>query len=83
MFKLNIECTKDINELRISFADGTSVITTNDANGIESSKIIKQDTYLDTDSDWSNVSQEIIKPPEIIRENKPIKVANELHNFDF
>lgn len=26
MFKLNIECTKDINELHINFADGSSTV---------------------------------------------------------
>lgn len=32
MFKLNIECTKDINELHITFADGTSVVTSGTRN---------------------------------------------------
>ena len=32
MFKLNIECSKDINELHINFSDGSSIITTNTDN---------------------------------------------------
>jgi hypothetical protein len=36
MFKLNIECTKDINELHITFADGTSVVTSNSSSAVVS-----------------------------------------------
>ena len=38
MFKLNIECTKDINELHINFADGTSVITSASNHGMAGNK---------------------------------------------
>lgn len=38
---------------------------------------------LDTDVDFGSVSQEVVKPPEIQTSERPVKVAEELQNFDF
>lgn len=43
----------------------------------------KQEQTLDLDADFGNVSNEVVKPPEIHREERPISVAEELQNFDF
>lgn len=93
MFKLNIECTKDIDELHINFSDGTVTSVTNPEKNVEE-KVhtkVEQPTaapqqkgdFLDIDTDFGGVSQEVIRPPEISREDKPVKVADELQNFDF
>lgn len=42
-----------------------------------------RDQILDLDAEFGGVSQDIIKPPEIQREDRPVKVADELQNFDF
>jgi hypothetical protein len=98
MFKLNIECTKDIDELHINFADGTSCIasgksdktpdkpTTKKSTTEKSSKpkpTKSKDDLLDLDTDFGGVSQDIVKPPEIKSHDREVKVAEELQNFDF
>jgi hypothetical protein len=92
MFKLNIECTKDIDELHINFSDGSSVVTTKPSNDVQLETAPVTETHqetrrkgqdLDLDMDFGDVSQEIIKPPEIHREEREVKVAEELQNFDF
>lgn len=107
MFKLNIECTKDINELHINFADGTSVITSSGNHGMASNKATRtsspapevyratsdetgsssranrKETFLDTDADFGGVSQDVVKPPDIQMQQRPVKVATELQNLDF
>jgi hypothetical protein len=96
MFKLNIESTKDINELHIKFADGSSVVTTSSNNHLASAsgvpvhevvtptqkKSARKEEFLNLDADFGGVSQEIVKPPEINRSDRPVKVANELQNLD-
>ena len=94
MFKLNIECTKDINELHITFADGTSVVTSNSNHSVastprvpreskqEKQTQVRSEKTLDTDVDFGNVSQEVVSLPEINRNNKPVNVAAELQNLD-
>lgn len=87
MFRLNIECTKDITDLKISFSDGTSVITSTEPIKVQETKQTKlkesKDVYLNVDEEFDTISQEVVQPPIITRENKPIKVASELQNFDF
>ena len=96
MFRLNIECSKDIDEIHINFSDGTSVVKSggteqgqntrcedrpgNQRNTQESKRT---DGFLDLDTEFGGVSQEVVRPPEITREEKPVKVADELQNFDF
>ncbi len=96
MFKLNIESTKDINELHIKFADGSSVVTTTSNNNLASpsgvqvhdvvaqtqKNPLRKEEFLDLDTDFGGVSQEVVKPPEINRSDRPVKVANELQNLD-
>lgn len=104
MFKLNIECTKDIDELHINFSDGSSSVVTKPSqpkpkpstDQTKNQNVGTVDTVdtprrpgalrdqiLDLDADFGGVSQEVIKPPEIQREDRPVKVAQELQNFDF
>lgn len=99
MFKLHIECTKDIDELHINFSDGSSVVTTNPSKH-DKGPVVKpekepksskpartpgayKDQILDLDTDFGGVSQEVVKPPQINREDRGVKVADELQNFDF
>ena len=83
-FKLLIECSKDISKLSIDFTDGTSVVTKDVQQKEHKIKHESrpQDKYLDTDTNFSSINQEVIKPPTITREDKPIKVAEELQNLD-
>jgi hypothetical protein len=96
MFKLNIESTKDIHELHITFADGSHVISTNSSNRVASQQrdkvrevveepqkaTRKPEAFLDLDADFGGVSQEIVKPPDIHAKERPVKVASELQNLD-
>jgi hypothetical protein len=79
-FELHITCSKDIDKLSIDFSDGTSVIT----ESKKKEEPVKQNkSFIDTDVEYSDISQDIIEKPNIIREEKPIKVAEELQNFNF
>ena len=96
MFRLNIECSRDIDELHINFSDGTSVITTKPEKIKQEKEILqtnekspahqkvnrKQEKFLDTDNDLSEVSQETVKLPDITIPDRPVKVATELQNLD-
>lgn len=94
MFKLNIESTKDINELHITFADGTSIVSTSNNHhsvrqpNAEIHKKPKDQTdkrkekFLDLDSDFGGISQEVVNLPEINRSERPVNVASELQNLD-
>ena len=88
MFKLNVECTKDIDELHINFSDGSSAVSTNiGGNKIKSEvqpiKASGKEQFLDLDADFGGISQEVVSPPQIDREERGVKVAEELQNFDF
>lgn len=90
MFKLNIECTKDIDELHINFSDGTSIVSTSGNSAQEKikkpkeqSRPAKQEQYLDVDAEFGGISQEVVEKPEIQQSSRPVKVAEELQNFDF
>lgn len=43
---------------------------------------IRNEEFLDTDTDFAPVSQEKVKLPEINLDNRPVKVADELQNLD-
>lgn len=80
MFKLNIECSKDFEELHITFKDGTSIST-----GAEEPSEEKKEPrdspepargsrkplthYLDTDSEFGGIPEsaqnEVVRPPDI------------------
>jgi hypothetical protein len=92
MFRLNIECSKDIDELHINFSDGSSVVTTKPSNDVQPETAPVTETHqetrrkgqdLDLDMEFGEVSQEVIKPPEIESVQREVKVAQELQNFDF
>jgi len=100
MFKLLIECSKDIDKLNIDFSDGSTVtqyaqpdqnrnksVQINQSNSdgskrLEPSKSSKE-AFINTDVEFGSISQEVIRPPSIKMENRPIKVAAELQNMDF
>lgn len=99
MFKLLIECTKDIESLSINFADGTSVVKEKSKppespESPESKKKpkVKDSTesfnkakgeLLDTDVDFNSMKSEVIKKPEIHDKIRDAKVANEIQNLEF
>lgn len=96
MFKLNIESTKDIHELHITFADGSHVTSSSSSTSVASPprnkvrEVVekpkeaprKSEAFLDLDADFGNVSQEVVKPPDIHAIERPVKVASELQNLD-
>ena len=92
MFKLVIECSKDIDNLSINFSDGTSVVTESKPKELiepkeQKPKEIKKterkplDTYLDTEDDYE-VQQEVVQKPFIQEIERPAKVSDELQNLD-
>lgn len=90
MFKLNIECTKDISELHINFTDGTSAVVEKPSTPVAKSpkpKVEKQERvdprFRDFDEEpVQAVSNERIKLPEIPEVKRDVKVASELQNLD-
>lgn len=97
MFKLSIECSKDISELHINFVDGTSAVVENTPDTKNSTipnalkkntpKVTRNDKPLTpfdmTESQNTNqVSQEKVKLPDIQPISRPVKVADELQNLD-
>ena len=94
MFKLLIECSKDIQFLQINFSDGTSVVTSKEPKENREPKEPKEpilpkapkrknlEEYLDTDTDFS-INQEVIEKPVIQDLIRPPKVTDELQNLDF
>lgn len=99
MFELNIKSSKDISSLSINFADGTSTVTSgikaekthrapksdDDVIGVQSEHKprSRKEQFLDTDADYSSVSQEVVALPKIDIKDRPISVAPELQNLDF
>ena len=88
-FELHITCSKDIDELYINFSDGPRTIAQNkrkeNKNDVKSkicSKKPSRDVLLETDFENENINHEIVKPPEIPIEERPVKIANELQNLD-
>lgn len=90
MFKLNIECTKDIDELHINFSDGTATTVSKPVKNTKihsksSASSIKQSNkrdILDTDINFESVSQEIVSLPDIGITERAVNVAEELQNLD-
>lgn len=94
MFKLVIECSKDIDNLSINFSDGTSVVTESAPREPKEPKEpkIKEvkehkeprrklDTYLDTEDDYE-ITQDVVEKPIIQDVQRPAKVSDELQNLD-
>lgn len=91
MFKLNIECSKDISELHINFTDNTNAIITKSDKSDES---LKDNTICSAKANqplndrpkydnYDNVPKsQDIKLPEIKPQNRPVHVAAELQNLD-
>lgn len=85
MFKLLIECSKDIDEIHINFSDNTSFVKTKDYKEHKESKVVKQrnEQFLDT-AEYSNnkIQNTIVEKPVIEEMERPVKVADELQNLD-
>lgn len=90
MFKLNIESTKDITELHINFADGTSTVVENGKSGISNEHQAKQADNVDSltsgdynlsDYDTPQVSSVPVEKPSIPDVND-VKVSQELQNLN-
>jgi len=43
----------------------------------------RKEQVLDTDVDFGGVSQEVVEKPVIGGDERPVKIAEELQNFDF
>lgn len=98
MFKLVIECSKDIDNLSINFSDGTSVVTESkpkepkelkepkEPKPKEPKEIKKAERKpLDTYLDTEDdyeVQQEVVQKPFIQEIERPAKVSDELQNLD-
>lgn len=97
MFKLNIECSTDFDELHIKFKDGSTFSTDKEETTENSentplynnntrekrSKRKKLPDYLDTSEiEETDVSDAVIKPPVIEDKERPANVADELQNLD-
>lgn len=76
MFRLLIECTKDIDTLQINFSDGTSVITEKTENS-RNDKIKIDENYENTDEE----ALEAIKVPDV--SDRPVKIDENLNGMDF
>lgn len=97
MFKLLIECTKDIESLSINFADGTSVVKEKNEVSTASKDSAKnpkwpksketfneaKDELLDTDVEFNSMKSEIVEKPEIKEKVRDAKVASEIQNLEF
>lgn len=92
MFKLSIECTKDISEMHINFTDGTSAMVENTSKSRNIPQALKKSTnsaerknftpLKPLTSDELEVNQEKIHLPDIKTCSRPVKVAEELQNLD-
>lgn len=96
MFRLLIECSKDIDKLSIDFSDGTSVIT--DKSGavseipkkkkteverpVERPKKSSENVLIPEDFCYNkSESTEVIKPPEIPDLDRPPKIDDILDDL--
>lgn len=98
MFKLLIECSKDISEIHINFTDGTSVVKSPDEEPKpkpkpKQSKLTDnkpkqtgfdeaREELLDLNSEDSITEFDKVKKPEIVNPIRKAKVATELQNLD-
>lgn len=76
MFRLLIECTKDIDTLQINFSDGTSVMTEK-AEKSRNDKIKIDEHCENTDEE----ALEAIKVPDV--SDRPVKIDENLNGMDF
>jgi hypothetical protein len=79
MFKLHIECTKDIDSLSINFSDGTSIITPSQDSANTSVDDIEVPLHFDNHKPKEIIKA--IKVPEV--SNRPPKIDDNLDNREF
>lgn len=88
MFKLVIECSKDINGLKINFSDGTSAVTEKIKNDEEfKNEQIENEDKNDL-TNWKSCentnTREVVKPielPSVV--DRPPMIDDNLDNLDF
>jgi hypothetical protein len=80
-FELTIKCSKDIDNIHIDFSDGTTIVTSSTKFPKEKKSLL-DNNYLNTDENFDNIQQEIIKPPKIEELDRSVKIAEELQNID-
>lgn len=82
MFRLLIECSRDIERISIDFTDGSTVVRERrEQNGTGVT-----DKPLDTSGfagTSTPVSKEVVSLPDIPVDTREPAVADELHNLDF
>lgn len=77
MFKLNIECSRDIDELHIVFSDGTATVVSND-----SSDKPKKDSKLDKPTTTTTKPKQSIVKEEQKKQQKPQMKKEEFLDLD-
>ena len=91
MFKLLIECSKDISEISINFTDGTSVVKSTEPESQptqptqpnQKPKFTEaREELLDLDYSRTESFSETVKKPDIVNPIRKAKVASELQNLD-
>lgn len=82
MFTLNIECSKDFDELHIKFSDGTSTVTTKNNTPRKPTKVEKESSNLDTEASFDVSLSSIVKKPIIEDREREVKIASELQDLD-
>lgn len=78
MFKLLIECTKDIDSLSINFSDGTSVITESKQE-IKNTRNDNIEIYDECKSAKSKESIKALDVPDV--KDRPPKIDDTLNNL--
>lgn len=90
MFRLLIECSKDIDKLQIDFSDGTTVVNEKpktsakqNSENISKQREMKKEQILSLTDYDDAVQQDIIEKPFIPDIQRNTKVAEELQNLNF
>lgn len=88
MFKLVIECSKDIDKLHIDFSDGTCITTAKEDKCNENNKSTNEQQHvedvIDTSKDYTADKKESIKALDIPDvKDRPAKIDDNLNFLDF
>jgi len=85
-FRLLIECSKDIDSLKINFSDGTSVVNETTSNQVKSElkNPTKRQNKLEFDEQSNVVHDDAIVALPVIADtnDRTVNVAEELQNLD-
>jgi len=93
MFKLNIECSKDIDKLNIDFSDGSTTVIANGEENVKKSNRVSEkkkktnkisertDIPLNLDETFE-VQDDIIEKPIIPDRERTVHVSEEIQNLE-